>query len=110
MQLVKGKEAGKTSTLPGRDVTADWQHDCTKNKNNDSDGGSWWRGFTLLLPPTTYVVSQTVGLVGYGQSGQLPQSQLALHGLVCAHDEGLPRGGRESQRLNWGEKERRIID
>lgn len=55
-------------------------------------------------PPTTHIVSQAVSLVGYGQSGELAQSQLALHGLVCTHDEGLPRSGRESQRLHWEDR------
>lgn len=66
----------------------------------------WWSGGGggSTLPIATHVVSQAVSLVGHGQSGELPQSQLALHGLVCAHDEGLPRGGRESQRLDWEEK------
>lgn len=58
----------------------------------------------LNIVVATHVVSQAVSLVGHGQSGELPQSQLALHGLVCAHDEGLPRGGRESQCLDWEEK------
>lgn len=110
------KQERERETLPGRDVTADWLQDLRKTKTKkqqlwvsarDEDTErwwwSWWRGFPILSL-TTHVVSQTVGLIGYGQSGELPQSQLALHGLVCAHDEGLARSGRERQRLNWEDR------
>lgn len=114
------KEARETKTLLGLGATADWLQGRRKKKNTQNFGclramtacilhrddtvedgwWSWWRGVPFL-PLKTHVVSQTVGLIGYGQSGELPQSQLALHGLIWAHDEGLPRSGRERQRLNW---------
>lgn len=57
------------------------------------------------LPFDTHIICQTVSLIGYSEPGQLPQAQLALHGFVCAHNEWLPWGGAEGQRLNWGKEE-----
>lgn len=68
-----------------------------------------WQKFLLLFkiqsPFVTHIVCQAVSLIGDSEPGQLPQAQLARHGFVRAHNEWLPWGGGEGQRLNWGKEE-----